>query len=119
MGKIEAHLKVDFDKFVQEIDEAVSAGSMTATMEDQSEIVFDGVRCQTMVYERYAYMGGNRSSLSIVIFGKGDDVYISAIASGGSTGLIFKINTWSENSFLSTISDIVDKYKIEESKKTE
>ena len=60
------------------------------------------------IYERYSAMGSNRVSLSITLVGGRGEYYLSAITSGGSQALFFKVNTIGEENFLATISDVVD-----------
>ena len=60
------------------------------------------------VFERYSYAGGNRVSMNVTVFQNGTGpIHISAITSGGSQAMFFKINTWGEESFLATIEDLI------------
>ena len=45
--------------------------------------------------------------MSVTLFGSGDKLKISAITSGGSNALFFKINTWGEDAFLDKIKEIL------------
>ena len=40
--------------------------------------------------------------------GSGDALFLSAIASGGSQAMFFKVNTWGESAFLDSIRDALD-----------
>ena len=82
--------------------------SYTVSFEEEGYKRIDNVIVYTKVYERYAYFGKNRSSLSLTVMGNNEDVYVCAIASGGSSAMLFKINTWSEQSFLNTIIDDIN-----------
>ena len=55
-------------------------------------------------------MGSNRVSLSVTLAGRGDELFLSAITSGGSQAVFFKINTWGEEAFLNALRDIVEEY---------
>ena len=46
--------------------------------------------------------------MNLTLVGCGEDLFLSVITSGGSQAMIFKINTWGEESFLDTIRDTVD-----------
>ena len=59
------------------------------------------------VFERYSYMGGNRVSLNVTLFGNGDTIQLSAITSGGSQAMFFKINTFGEEAFLDKLREIL------------
>lgn len=59
--------------------------------------------------ERYSAMGGNRVSLNITLFQNGNGpVKLSAITSGGSQAMLFKINTFGESAFLDRLREILD-----------
>jgi len=61
------------------------------------------------VFERYSCLGSNRVSLSVTLFQSSPDgpVHLSAITSGGSQALFFKINTFGENAFLDKLKDLL------------
>ena len=50
---------------------------------------------------------GNRVSLNVTLFGLNDIVHVSAITSGGSQAMIFKINTFGEEAFLDKVKEIL------------
>ena len=108
MAKCETRLTGDFYTFVTEMDREILNGSISASLEDSSDVSVQDVRCAVRVYERYSYMGGNRVSLNVTVLGKGNELFVSAISSGGSQALFFKINTWGEEAFLNTIRDLIE-----------
>lgn len=110
MAKLECRLKGSMGEIAKAIDDAVS-NSISATCEDVSEFSLGDVRCMVRVYERYSYMGGNRVSLSVTLFGNGDRIYLSAITSGGSQAVFFKLNTFGEESFLDSIRETVERFR--------
>lgn len=55
-------------------------------------------------------MGSNRVSLSVTMVGQGGNIFVSAITSGGSQAVFFKINTFGEEAFLDKLRQIVDDY---------
>lgn len=60
------------------------------------------------VFERYSYAGGNRVSMNVTLFQSEDDaIHMSAITSGGSQAMFFKINTWGEEAFLEKLQEII------------
>lgn len=112
MAKIEYTLKGDFDLILSEVSRAVEQGSMSASLEDGSDVSCGDTRCAVRVWERYSYTGQNRVSLSITMLEKqGNGIYFVAIASGGSQAVFFKINTLGEESFLGTIVDTVERFR--------
>ena len=109
MAKYEGSIKADFDELLSAIENGVVNSSATAALEDRSDFRGDNSRCSVRVFERYSYTGGNRVSLSVTLFQEsGGDVQVSAIASGGSTGVVFKINVFCEEAFLEKLTDMVE-----------
>ncbi len=55
-------------------------------------------------------IGSNRVSLSVTLVGRGDSLFLSAITSGGSQAVFFKINTLGEQSFLGKLQSLAESY---------
>ncbi len=108
MAKYEKHLTGNFDTVLSRLDSGILEGSMSASYEDGSDWTMGELRCAVRVYERYSYAGGNRVSLNLTLVGRGEDLFLSAITSGGSQAVFFKINTWGEEAFLDKLVEIVD-----------
>lgn len=110
MAKYEATLHAGFDSLLRTIHEEVLQGSMSASYEDGSDLLLaNGCRCALRVYERYSVIGGNRVSLSVMLAEQEDGIYVSAITSGGSQAVLWKVNTFGEQSFLDQFIDILHK----------
>jgi hypothetical protein len=110
MAKYEKSLNGDFDSFLSWLDEEIRSGSLSSSFEDGSDITIGDSRVAVRVYERYSMLGGNRVSLNITLVGHGGELYLSAITSGGSQAVLFKINTLGEESFLDTLIRSVERY---------
>ena len=110
MAKYEKHLTGDFDEFLNLVSDSVMNGSMSASYEDGSDWTSGEVRCAVRVFERYSMMGGNRVSMNVTLVGKGDELFLSAITSGGSQAVFWKINTMGEESFLEKLVRVVEDY---------
>ncbi|MET0015748.1 DUF6054 family protein [Oscillibacter sp.] len=108
MAKYERRFQGDFDSTLSVLHDGVLSGSMSATYEDGSDYVAGDVRCAVRVYERYSYIGKNRVSMNLTLLGHGTDLFLTAITSGGSQAVFFKINTWGEESFLDCIQELVE-----------
>ena len=108
MAKLEQAIAGNFNEIIKRIEDGILNGSMSATLEDSSDFHSDKARCSVRVFERYSYAGGNRVSLNVTLF-QGDDgeIHLSAITSGGSQALFFKINTWGEEAFLDKLKEIL------------
>lgn len=110
MAKYERSFEGDFDAFLDRLHEDILQGSMSASYEDGSDVRMSDVRMAVRVYERYSMMGGNRVSLNITVLGYGEQIHLSAITSGGSQAVLFKLNTFGEEAFLDTCRDAVENY---------
>ncbi len=107
MAKLEKRIRGDFDTVLAKLDSGILSGSMSANYEDGSDFACGDVRCAVRVYERYSWTGGNRLSMTLTLFGEGDRLILSAITSGGSNTMFFKMNTIGEDAFLDTLQSIV------------
>ena len=110
MAKLERALTGDFDDVLDRLHEGVMGASMSASYEDSSDYAAGGVRCAVRVYERYSWAGGNRVSMNLTLVGHGRELFLSAITSGGSQAVFFKINTWGEEAFLDTLRAVLDSF---------
>ncbi len=108
MAKYETTLTGDLYEIRHKIKDGIINGSVSASIEDCSDFETDGVKCSVMVFERYSYMGGNRVSMNVTLFGKDGEVHVSAITSGGSQAMFFKINTFGEEAFLEKLIEILE-----------
>lgn len=109
VAKFEKHLTGNFDEFLQRISDSVLNGSMSASYEDGSNWMSGEVRCAVRVFERYSAMGGNRVSMNVTLVGKGEELFLTAITSGGSQAVFWKINTMGEEAFLQTLIDAMER----------
>lgn len=98
----------NFDQVLQRIENAVLNGSISATLEDASNFNTGEARCAVRVFERYSHMGGNRVSMNVTLFQSGELIYMTAITSGGSQAMFWKVNTWGEETFLDTLSSLFE-----------
>ncbi len=108
MAKYEKTITGDFNEILYRIEDGIMSGSVSASLEDSSDFRIGDTRCSVRVFERYSYMGANRVSLSVTLFGNGDTIHLSAITSGGSQAMFLKINTFGENAFLKKLRDILE-----------
>ncbi len=107
MAKYECTVKAGFTNVLRTITEGILSGSVTADLEDSSDMLFGDTRCVVRVFERYSFIGGNRLSLTLTMLGDENEVKLSAITSGGSQAMFFKINTFGEASFLDKFKKIL------------
>lgn len=110
MAKIEFMLNGEFNQVLATIDNSIKESSISSSYEDGSDCTFGDARCAVRVYERYSMLGNNRVSLNITLLEKGNNLFLSAITSGGSQAMFFKINTFGEDAFLDILNRAIEKY---------
>ena len=108
MAKLERTMHRDFKEILLRIEQGILNGSISASLEDSSDFTEGPARVSVRVFERYSYLGNNRVSLSVTLFQNGDGpVHLSAITSGGSQAMFFKINTFGEEAFLDKLKELL------------
>ena len=107
MAKIEQTLAGDFDTILGRIETGIIQGSMSASLEDSSDFHCGSSRCSVRVFERYSYIGNNRVSMNLTLFQCNDTINLSAITSGGSQAIFWKINTFGESAFLDKLRELL------------
>lgn len=108
MAKLERVMQRDFQQLLVMIEQGIMNGSASASLEETSDFQQGDARCSVRVFERYSWLGSNRVSLSVTLFQNGDGpVHLSAIATGGSQAMFFKVNTWGEEAFLQKLKELL------------
>ncbi len=108
MAKLEQIINGNFEQILSKIEKEIVSGSMSASLEDKSDFRSGDAKCSVRVFERYSYAGNNRVSLSVTLFQNADEpIHLSAITSGGSQAMFFKINTWGEEAFLDKLRELL------------
>ena len=107
MAKLEKTITGNFNEILHRIEDGIINGSISASLEERSDFRIGDTHCSVRVFERYSFMGKNRVSLNVTLFGNGDTIQLSAITSGGSQAMFFKINTFGEEAFLGKLHEIL------------
>ena len=110
MAKYEKRFHGNFEEIITWIHRDITESGASVSFEDGSDFTYDQLKLAVRVYERYSMAGGNRVSLNVTIVGNGEEIFISAITSGGSQAVFFKINTWGEETFLELCRESVENY---------
>lgn len=111
MAKMETVIYGNFHELLNVIEQGILQGSISASLEDASDFAYDNARCAVRVFERFSWLGGNRVSLNVTLFeAKEGRIHVSAIASGGSQAMLYKVNTWGEENFLSELEAVLQRY---------
>jgi len=108
MAEINRILSGDFDEILDRIESGIMSGSVSATCEGSNDWDEDGARCSVRVFERFSFIGGNRLSMTVVLFqARGGPVRLTAVTAGGSQALFFKINTFGEEAFMGALEELL------------
>lgn len=107
MAKLETTISGDFDEILKRIENGIVNGSVSASLEDASDFYNGDARCSVRVFERYSWSGSNRVSLSVTLFQSGETIKMSAITSGGSQAVFWKVNTFGEEAFLDKLRELL------------
>lgn len=105
---VERIIHEDIGMLAARIQKGIVDSSISASVEDVVTMQGETSKCIVMVFERYSYMGSNRVSMNVTLFQeKGGPVQLTAITSGGSQAMFFKINTFGEEAFLDKLREIL------------
>ncbi len=108
MAKFEQVINGDFEQLLKTIENGILGGNVSASLEDSSDFCDGDAKCSVRVFERYSYAGGNRVSMNVTLFQNGNGpIHLSAITSGGSQAMFFKVNTWGEEAFLDKLKELL------------
>lgn len=109
MAKFEKEINANFDELLEKIEQGILKGNISANLEDSSDFKIGKSRCSVRVFERYSMIGSNRVSLNVTLFQVDDSkIHLSAITSGGSQAILWKINTLGENAFLDKLKSVLE-----------
>ncbi|MCL2090507.1 MAG: DUF6054 family protein [Micrococcales bacterium] len=115
MARVEYVLYGNFDDIVAHVTQGVLDGSLSASLEDGSDIRVGRTRCALRVFERYSMMEKGPVSLSVVMVGGEEGVHLSAIPAGGDQGLLGGA-TIGEKRFLDTLPPVVEAWQSQHSR---
>lgn len=110
MAHYQTQLTGDADHFVAYLDRAIPEGSVTTKFETGADHRIGDARMIVRTYERYSALGGNRVSLCLSILSVGTALALSAVSSGGSQAMFFKLNTFGEEAFLKRAVAAIEAY---------
>ena len=108
MAKLEETFYGDFDDLLNRIEGGIQPGSSSASLEDSSDFYGGDSRRSVRAFQRYSRSGGNRLRTNATLFQAGNGpIQLSAITSGGSQAMFFKVNTLGEESFLDKLRELL------------
>ena len=103
-------LTCDVDALAAHLDQAITSGSVSASIESGGEFAIGDARMIVRTYERYSMAGGNRLTLSVSILAVGESMEVALSTSGGSEAVFFKINRFGEDAFMGRAMEALDSF---------
>lgn len=100
MAKYERELNGDFSDWLRWMDDEVPSMSASSNLEESIDRHDGDTKLAIRAYERYSMAGSSRLGLTVVLMETKGKLWLSAVSTGGSQALFFKVNTWGEESFL-------------------
>lgn len=110
MALFQYQLTGELESFLTWVDQKITSGSRTATLEDVGYESIGDAKLAVRVYERYSLTGSNRVSLTLSVLAWGNQLSVIAATSGGSAAVLFKLNTMGEDAFIEKARDAVAGY---------
>ena len=98
------------DALAAHLDEAITAGSVSASLESSDSLSIGDARMVVRTYERFSMVGSNRVSLSVSILEVGGQLKVALSSAGGSQAILFKINTFGEEAFMQRGLEALDDF---------
>lgn len=98
------------DALATHFDNAISTGSVSASVEHDEELSIGDARVILRTYERYSVTGGNRLTMSVTILAVAERLEVALATSGGSQGVFFKINKFGEEAFMDRGVEAIDSF---------
>jgi len=112
MAKFECSLKGDFDAVLRIIEHGLSNVDNSISYDDGSDFQTGQFRCAVRVFEKFNSYRNGVVNMNIMLAGEGDNLFLSAITSGGSEILLFQGSFESrENKLIDRLKKILEEYE--------
>lgn len=111
MAKLECRLYGDFQQILKDIELEIMQEDVSVNLKEESSFDIDNCMCAVRVYERFSCLGGSKLSLSVTLLQVSNEIFLSAIISGGSPAMFIQLEDMREKNFLNKLGDIIEKYR--------
>ena len=109
MGKLERTLQGNFNSVLKGLEDTLLNSSHTATLEEKSDFHSNGARCSVRQFEWFSPAGGNRISMTVTLFqAQEGPIHLSAVTSGGSQAMFYKLNAWGDEAVLNILNEFLN-----------
>jgi nucleoside-specific outer membrane channel protein Tsx len=107
MAKYEKQIKGNFEEIMSALHTNIM-DRFSMNLVDESDMELGNVKIGVRVYDKFYFRNENRTSLSLTIVGDGEDLMISAIGSGGGSGILFNFSWGAEDDIVGIVESIVN-----------
>ncbi len=107
MAKVSLQGRGSVDETVNLLKREIQNSGLSCTLVDSVERNTGSATLYVMVFEKYYMRTSNRASLTVVVSGENDFVYVDAIGAGGGQGAIFRFSWGAEDDFAGTVTRIL------------
>lgn len=94
----------DADRVAAHVDRSLTGSLVGLDLVHHTASSCGGARVLLYVYDKYYFRNGNRASLTVQYIGQpGGTVQVTAVGSGGGSGLLFNFSWGAEGDFVGAV----------------
>ena len=107
MSKFEKVVKGSFYDISEKLHNDISNSAVSINLVDEARKEVNGCEMLVRVYDKYFMRNSSRASLTVAMISNkdNDEIYVSAIGSGGGTGVFLRLDWGAENNLVYLVED--------------
>ncbi|MDD2261992.1 MAG: DUF6054 family protein [Clostridia bacterium] len=107
MSKFEKVVKGSFYDISEKLHNDISNSAVSINLVDEARKEVNGCEMLVRVYDKYFMRNSSRASLTVAMISNkdNDEIYVSAIGSGGGTGVFLRFDWGAENNLVYLVED--------------
>jgi hypothetical protein len=109
MAKYEKVIIGQFEEVLNRLQNDIDNSGLTMNLVDESNYTVGDIKVAVQVYDKYFMRNGNRTSLSLTVVGYENNIFISAIGSGGGQGIIFNFSLGAEENMVAIVQESIER----------
>lgn len=109
MAKYEKTLIGQFEEVVSHLQNDIGNSGITMNLVDESNYTFGDTNIAVRVYDKYFMRNGSRASLSLTVVGHRNNIFISAIGTGGGQGILFNFSLGAEDNMVAIVQESIER----------
>lgn len=87
------------------LTQEIEGHAMSCELVDAVDRKCGAYEMRAMVFEKYFMRASNRASLTVVVSGDDETIFVDAIGAGGGQGPVFRMSWGAEEDFVAIVSD--------------